>query len=358
MRARESQSSRRMADEPRPAPRLKVGFVLANQFTLTAFSAFVDTLRLASDEGDRSRQILCRWTVMSSTGRPVAASCGVEILPQAKLLDPRSFDYIAVVGGLLHRGLQVDAETESYLRRAAQAGAKLVGICTGSFILARAGLLEGSRCCVSWYHRQDFMDEFDGLEPVSGQLYLIDGDRITCSGGASVADLAAALVERHIGGSAARKSLNVLMLDDSRPAGSTQPVPALAHRVQDERVRRATLLMEQSFSQPRPIGEIARQVGVSERQLDRLFLSELGAGPGEIYRAMRIDYGHWLLTYTRRTVLEIATMAGFSDGAHFSREFRKRFGAAPSVVRRGAGAKADTARETAGDVPADRRVFV
>jgi AraC-like DNA-binding protein len=74
--------------------------------------------------------------------------------------------------------------------------------------------------------------------------------------------------------------------------------------------------------------------------------------------AMRIDYGHWLLTYTRRTVFEIATMAGFSDGAHFSREFRKRFSATRSVVRRGAGAKADTARETAGDVPADRRVFV
>lgn len=339
-------------------PRLAVGFILANQFTLTAFSAFIDTLRLASDEGDRSRQILCHWTVMSSTARPVTASCGVQILPQAKLLDPQTFDYIVVVGGLLRRGLQVDNETEAYLRRAAKAGVKLVGVCTGSFILARAGLLEGRRCCVSWYHRQDYMDEFGGLEPVSDQLYLIDGDRITCSGGAGVADLAAALVERHVGGSAARKSLNILMLDNPRPAGSTQPVPILAQYVRDERVRRAALLMEQNFSQPTSIGAIARRVGISERQLDRLFLNELGAGPGKIYRNMRVDYGHWLLTHTHRTVLEIATMAGFSDGAHFSREFRKRFGIAPSMVQRGAGAMKDNAREVAGDGPADQRAFV
>jgi transcriptional regulator GlxA family with amidase domain len=353
---RGSRPRRGIADRPQPDPRLKVGFILANQFTLTAFSAFADTLRLASDEGDRSRQILCRWTVMSSTARPVMASCGVEILPQARLLDPQIFDYIAVVGGLLHRGLQIDTETEAYLRRAAAARVRLVGVCTGSFILARAGLLEGRRCCVSWFHRQDYMDEFGGPEPVSDQLYLIDGNRITCSGGAGVADLAAALVERHVGRSAARKSLNVLMLDDSRPAGSAQPAPAFVQGARDERVRRAALLMEQSFSQPRPIGEIARQIGLSERQLDRLFCRELGAGPGEIYRAMRIDYGHWLLLHTRRTVLEIATMAGFSDGAHFSREFRKRFGVAPSGARRRLGPTPDAACEPAGDFP--RRVFV
>jgi transcriptional regulator GlxA family with amidase domain len=183
-------------------PRLRVGVLLANQFTLTAFSAFIDTLRLAADEGDRSRQILCRWTVMSPTGRPVQSSCGVQVLPQAQLADSASFDYLVVVGGLLHQGMQIDAETEAYLRRAAAGGARLIGLCTGSFILARAGLMQGRRCCVSWYHRQDFIEEFGGLEPVSDQLFLIDGDRITCSGGAGVADLAAALVERHIGAAA------------------------------------------------------------------------------------------------------------------------------------------------------------
>ena len=357
MREPRSQSRNRAARRPDGPPRLKVGFLLASQFTLTAFAAFIDTLRLASDEGDRSRQILCRWTVMSSSDRPIAASCGVEVLPQSKLQDPASFDYVVVVGGLLHQGRQVDDATEAYLRRAAQAGVRLVGVCTGSFILARIGLMEGRRCCVSWYHRQDFVEEFGGIKPVSDQLFLIDRDRITCSGGAGVADLAAALVERHIGAAAARKSLNVLLLDDPRPAGSTQPAPALGARAQDERIRRATLLMEESVSQPRSIATIAQKVGLSARQIDRLFRAELGSGPAEVYRNMRIDYGRWFLMHSRRTVSEIATLTGFSDGAHFAREFRKRFGMSPSSLRCGAEATFRAIRGGDTETPPDRRYF-
>ena len=336
---------------------MKVGFILANQFTLTAFAAFVDMLRLASDEGDRSRQILCRWTIMSATGRPIKSSCGVEVLAQEGLRDPAPFDYLVIVGGLLHRGVQVDHETTAYLQHAAAAGAKLVGVCTGSFILARAGLMAGRQCCVSWYHRQDFIEEFGGLEPVSDQLFLIDGDRITCSGGAGVADLAAALIERHIGAAAARKSLNVLLLDDPRPGASTQPAPSLSARVQDERIRRAMLLMEQSMSDPRTVAAIARQIGVSERQLDRLFHTALGAGPAKIYKRMRLEYGRWLLTHSGRTVEKVATLAGFSDGAHFAREFKKHFFISPSAIRRGAEATYRAMSKGNPELPADRRLY-
>ena len=105
-----------------PAARLRVGFILANHFTLTAFSTFVDTLRLAADEGDGSRQIHSSWTVMSASGKPVRASCGVELLPQSELVAPGRFDYIAVIGGLLHKGSQIDAATTAYLKSAATAG--------------------------------------------------------------------------------------------------------------------------------------------------------------------------------------------------------------------------------------------
>ena len=96
-----SPAPRKSAPTPKAA-RLRVGFILANHFTLTAFSTFVDTLRLAADEGDRSRQILSSWTVMSASGQPVRASCGIAVLPQAGLVDPQKFDYVAVIGGLLH----------------------------------------------------------------------------------------------------------------------------------------------------------------------------------------------------------------------------------------------------------------
>jgi len=317
---------------PKNPARLRVGFVLAHQFTLTAFSSFVDALRLASDEGDRSRQIHCRWTVMSSTGRPVRASCGVEISDISGLVDARGFDYLVVVGGLLQPGPQVDEATLRYLRDAAAAGVTLIGVCTGSFILARAGLLKGRRACVSWFHRDDFLEEFGDVTPITDRLYLIDGDRITCSGGAGVADLAAALIERHLGAEAARKSLRVLLIDAPRTETTPQPMPSLARAVRDERVRRAILIMEQNLSEPKSVARIATQLGVSARQLERRFLAEMGVGPASAYRAMRLDYGRWLITDGARRVGDAASLAGFADSAHFTREFRKRWGAAPSSV--------------------------
>jgi transcriptional regulator GlxA family with amidase domain len=317
---------------PEKAARLRVGFVLARHFTLTAFSSFVDALRLASDEGDRSRQIHCRWTVMSSTGRSVRASCGVEISGLSGLVDARGFDYLVVVGGLLQPKPQVDEATLRYLRDAAAAGITLIGVCTGSFILARAGLLKGRRACVSWFHRDDFIEEFGDVAPITDRLYLIDRDRITCSGGAGVADLAAALIERHLGAESARKSLRVLLIDPPRTETTPQPMPSLARSVRDEHVQRAILIMEQSLSEPKSITRIAAQLGVSARQLERRFRVEMGVGPASAYRAMRLDYGRWLITEGARRVGDAASLAGFADSAHFSREFRKRWGDAPSAV--------------------------
>jgi len=320
-------------EETSNAPaRLRVGFILAHQFTLTAFASFVDALRLASDEGDRSRQIHCRWTVMSSTARSIRASCGVEVSPLSGLLDPRGFDYLVVVGGLLQPGPQLDGTTLRYLRDAAAAGVTLVGVCTGSFILARAGLLQGRQACVSWFHRDDFLEEFADVVAVTDRLYLIDRDRITCSGGAGVADLAAALIERHLGAEAARKSLRVLLIDTPRNETTPQPMPSLARSVRDEKVRRAILIMEQNLSGPKPVAKIAAQLGVSSRQLERRFLAEMGVGPASAYRAMRLDYGRWLITDGARRVGDAASLSGFADSAHFTREFRKRWGEAPSDV--------------------------
>jgi transcriptional regulator GlxA family with amidase domain len=184
---------------------LSVGFVLAEHFTLSAFALFIDQLRLAADEGDRSRQILCRWSVMASRPDPVKASCGVTVDRTSGFVDPRRFNYIVVVGGILHGGRQLDDATIAYLKEADAAGVTLVGLCTGSFVLARAGLMQGRKCCVSWYHYQDFIDEFPAIHPVADQLFVVDGSRITCSGGGGTADLATFLIERHIGrnGSAA-----------------------------------------------------------------------------------------------------------------------------------------------------------
>lgn len=286
---------------------------------------------------------------MSSTGEPVASSSGVTVTPDAGLVDPRQFHYIVIAGGLLHRGEQIDEQTAAYLRKAADHGTALIGVCTGSFILTRLGLLKGKKVCVSWYHRNDYIEEFGGA-PIADQLYVIDGDRITCSGGAGVVDLAAALVEKHVGAQAAQKSLNVLLLDQQRAADSAQPMPHVAPSAVDGRVRRAVLAMEQSLSDPLTIPDLAQRTGVSERQLTRLFHRELQASPAEIYRAMRLDFGHWLIGRSDRSISEIAALTGFADGSHFTRAYRKRFGSPPGQNR-------PEGTAPGSDGPADRRLF-
>lgn len=313
--------------------RLSVGFILADQFTLSAFSLFVDPLRLAADEGDRSRPILCRWSIMSNRPDPVRASCGTSISPTSGLVDPRQFDYLVVVGGLLHGGKPVDEATIRYLKEAAAAGVTLVGVCTGSFILCRAGLMDGRRCCVSWYHCQDFLEEFPDHSPVADRLFFIDGNRITCSGGAGVADLASHLVEQHLGRAVAQKARHVLLLDRARLGTEAQPHPPVANDIVNNRVRRALLLMEQHLAEPLSISEIANRLSLSTRQLERLFHLVVGMRPAVFYRVLRLRYARWLLDNTDRSITDIALDAGFSDCAHFSRQFKALHGSSPSDTR-------------------------
>src|SRR6202142_804770 len=163
---------------------LRVGVILADHFTLSAFAVFIDHLRLAADEGDRSRPMHVQWSIMASASQPVRASCGVMIEPTSEFLAPESLDYLVVIGGILHAGPQIDEVTTRYLREVAAARVPLIGVCTGSFVLCRAGLMKGRRTCVSWYHYQDFLEAFPDHEGVADRLFLGDGPRITCAGGA------------------------------------------------------------------------------------------------------------------------------------------------------------------------------
>ena len=318
-----------------PPAKLRVGFVLMHNFTLTALASFVDMLRLAADEGDRSRPIACSWQVMSADGQPARSTCGIYIQPSASLADPSGFDYIVVVGGLLHGMPPLPAQAAAYLKRAARMGVTLVGVCTGSFVLCRMGLMEQSKCCVSWYHYRDFLEEFPGLVPIADQLFVVDGRRITCSGGAGVADLAARLITQHLGAGAAQKALNILLIDRPRAAESAQPAPhAAQENVDDMRVSRALLLMEQNLAEPLPISALAAAQGVGVRQLERLFADRLGESPQESYLSLRLRHARWMLANTAYSAGRIAAELGFADGSHFGRAFRARFAETPAAFRR------------------------
>ncbi|MWJ29112.1 helix-turn-helix domain-containing protein [Halomonas sp. ZH2S] len=314
-----------------------MGFVLLHRFTLLPFAAFVDCLRLAADEGDRSRQLRCHWTFMTSTGEHATSSCGAAITPCVPLQDPQEFDYIVVIGGIQDEHNRVDSQALAYLRRAAAEKVSLVGVCTGVFALIQAGLMEGRRCCVSWYHHRDLTRRFPAITPVADRLFIDDGDLLTCAGGASTADLAAYLIERHMGKAWAMKSLHIMLIDEARSGSYAQPQPVVFVKVEDRLVRRAIALLEQHLGESMSVDVLSERVGTSRRHLERRFRDTLGVSPQKFSRELRLRYGLWLLHYTEKSVTEIGGRCGFADTAHFSRNFRTAFGLSPSDIRKHAG---------------------
>ncbi len=317
-----------------PRRQLSVGFVLLPNFTLVAFSAIMDLLRLAADEGDRSRPERCSWSVLAPDLNPIAASCGLQVLPWETFDQPERFDYIVVIGGLIDRGTTYHPKTLDFLRQAAAKGVSIAGVCTGSFALAEAQLMRGRKCCVSWYHLPDLIDRYGDMVPVADQLFVEDGPFITCAGGLAALDLGAWMVERHLGPGRAQKSLHIMVTDKARPAAGAQPQPPSAGAVDDTRVRRAMLLIEQNLSTPQKVDDIAQAVGLSKRQLERIFRKVVGKSIQEFSRDLRVFYGLWLLANSDKTITIVATESGFSDISHFNRLFRATFGCAPSVIRR------------------------
>lgn len=316
---------------------LNVGFILARRFTLSAFANFVDVLRLAADEGDRSRPINCRWKVLSASMNPVGSSCGIAVQPDERLGDPTAFDYIVVVGGLIDEIERLNPDYTTFLQRAAKAGVPLVGVCTGSFILHRAGLMQGYQCCVSWFHHDDFLEQFDGLHPVSDRIYVVDRDRLTCSGGASSAHLAAFLVDRHINRATASKSLHIMIIDEAMAADKPQPGLPIELKSRDPLVRKALMRVQQNMESAPSVATIARNLEVSRRKLERHFTQALGLPPAEAFLRVRLAHARFLLRQTDRSITSVATETGFCDLSHLIRVFRDREGVTPEVWRRRAG---------------------
>ncbi len=313
--------------------RLNVGFILARRFTLCAFGNFVDVLRLSADEGDRSRPILCAWRILSPTMAPIASSAGIAVQPDERLGEPGRFDYLVVVGGLVDEIENLHPDTVRFLERAAAEGVPLVGVCTGTFALHRAGLMRGYRACVSWFHHEDFLERFDGLRPVSDRIFVVDRDRLTCSGGVAAAHLAAFIVRRHLGAARAAKSLHIMILDEAS-AEEPQPGMPLALVTDDALVRRALLMMQQSVEAPLSVGRVAAQLGVGRRRLERRFRAALGLTPLEADRLIRVDHARHLLLTTDRSATRIAADTGFCDLPHMIRVFRTVEGTTPDAFRR------------------------
>ena len=312
---------------------LRVGFLLWPTFPLLSLAGFCDALRHAADIGDQSRPLRCTWTLLGA-GEAVEASCGIAVPVQGLHGSPEQFDYLVVIGGLLPELDSVDRRYWTYLRSASAAKVPLIGLCTGSFVLARAGLMQDRVACVHAFHHEDYKTMFPGLRAVTHRDYEVDGDRITCAGGVSVLELAAHLIGRHCGADRASKVIHQMTVSRRGGRSFVERRKALGYLTVDDRsVRHAIVLMEENIEAPLSITVVARMTGTGVRQLQRSFLAETGLSPKEFYRLMRLRYARWLLLNSDRRVTVIAYECGFSDAAHFIRDFKAMYGMTPGQTR-------------------------
>jgi transcriptional regulator GlxA family with amidase domain len=315
--------------------KFSVAFLLLNDFTIFAFSGFIDALRLAGDDADNSQQKDCRWTIVAPNLKPIRANCGVEILPWEVFPDPRNFDYLVVVGGRVEPQRRLDHRIIRYLNRVAAHGNTIIGLCTASFVLARAGIMEGYKCCVHWYHRNEFEQEFPQIRVDSDTVYVEDNNRITCPGGRAAVDVALLLIERHCSAVTARKVVSAMVIEQMRGERSPQPHAESAWfgEISNPLVRRAIAVMDQKLTSMLSINEIATRLQVSENTLYRVFKQACAVSPAKLFRAMRLAHAHWALKKSSLSISEIAHYFRFSDASHFTRLHRKYYGMSPSAVR-------------------------
>ncbi len=314
---------------------IRFAFVLAREFTLSPLAMFVDTLRLAGDEGDRSRRVLFDWQIVGERGLPVKSSSGFDLMPTAKLENPAAYDHIVVVGGLLNVSKDLGTEKERFVLDAANKGLPISALCTASFHLAKLGLLDGYNVCVSHFHLAQFREEFAGVPVDAVSLFTVDRDRATCAGGSGAADLASYYVRKLVGDGPVEKAARILQLDRIRGQEDPQPEDELFAHTANRDVRRALLLMRSLITEEVDVDMIAKRLRMTRRQLERLFNTHLNTGPKRALQQIRVSVARQMLRETRIPLTEIALRSGFSSAQQLSKVFREKEGTTPTKVRAG-----------------------
>ena len=315
---------------------VRIGFVLLPQFAMGAFAAFADLLGLLDAQTDTAGP--CAWEVVADTLIPVRSASGIQVVPTDLLGDPLRFDYVVLVGGPLAPAVEAGPVLAAWLRQAAGGGRHLVGLGNAVYLLARTGLLTGHRLCVGGGQYRDFVDRFPTVAPeriVTDRPAVFDRHRITCAGGAAVIDVAARILRRHLPEADIRRALRCLQFDvDGAQGGQIQPPPSGVPADSPPALRRATLVIEQYAGQIPGLDGLADRLGLSLRQLQRLFREHLGTTPQAYARGVRLRQAAWLLRHTDKAIAAIASDCGFADAAHMGRAFRAGYGMAPGAWRR------------------------
>ncbi|WP_052248919.1 GlxA family transcriptional regulator [Leisingera sp. ANG-Vp] len=306
-------------------------FVLLPGFSLLSLVSALETLENANL---CSGEALYDWVLCSIEAGPVASSLGMPAEAGQSLDDCRDPSDIVLVGGWQTKELE-SRKLSIWLSRHARGAVRVTGLATAAFVLADAGLLDKAPATLHWQFRDSFREMFPEVE-LSDRQFVSEGDRCTSSGGVSSIDLFLDLIAQDHGQAFAERvaeSMNYGMIQEvQRTISAVAPVRT---RVRNPKLAAVIGAMEQNLEEPQPPSVLAKQAGISARQLERLFRSQLNVTPKQYYMQLRLRRAYFLLTQTQMSVLDVALACGFQASSHFSKCFRNAYGTTPAQMQRG-----------------------
>lgn len=316
--------------------RRSIVFFMVPDFTMIAFATALEPLRAANRMLGYDAY---RWRLCSSDGKPVQASNGVECGIDTSLDEERRRlggpDRPSMV--VVCSGLRIESYREKpvfgFLREMHSRGIGIGGLCTGAYVLARAGLLSGRRCAIHWENLPGFAEAFPAAN-VFADLFEVDGNIYTCAGGTAALDMMLHLIGEDFGDALVSRVCEQFLTDRVRSQGDRQRLPLRARLgVHNPKVLSIVELMEANLSEPLSLADLARRVGLSRRQVERLFDQEMGRSPARYYLEIRLDRARHLLMQSSLAVFDVAVACGFVSASHFAKCYRELYARSPQQER-------------------------
>jgi transcriptional regulator GlxA family with amidase domain len=317
-------------DLPAKLPQ-QMAFLLVPNFSMIAFTSAVEPLRLANRASGKE---LYRWHLFTPDGKPVSASNGIQLTPAGGVDQILNYHTVILCSGI-DGHLYEDRNVFAVLRRAERQGADIGALCTGSHILARANMLNGYRCTIHWENLASFTENFPEVE-ATAELFEIDRNRFTCSGGTAALDMMLNMIGQQHGHELAAAVSEQFIHERIRDRHDHQRMALTARLgVRHPKLIQVIQQMEANLEEPLSRGDLADAAGLSSRQMERLFAKYLKKSPARYYVELRLNRARLLLLQTNMSVIDIALACGFVSASHFSKCYRDFFGKTPRRERAG-----------------------
>ena len=307
----------------------KIGFLLLNEFSMIAFASAIEPLRSANRQSGRT---LYEWVVASASGAPAAASNGIEVSTDGNPSVLQGCRMVFVCAGVNVRE-NTDRNILNLVRRLDRNGAVIGAICTGTYVMAAAGLLDERRCTIHWENIDGLSEEFPDLD-ITNDLFEVDGTRVTCSGGTASLDMMLNLIAQTHGTPLAAEVSDQFIHDRIREPTDRQRMELRSRLgVSHPKLLAVVKAMEDNLEEPLAQTDIARTTNLSTRQLERLFRKYLNTTPTRYYLNLRLARARHLLRQTSMSILSVALACGFVSASHFSKCYRECYGRTPRAER-------------------------